>query len=59
MRISGGQRQRIGIKRALYKEPSIIFFDEATSALDTETESNIMNIVDGLSKDITTYCYLE
>ncbi len=53
MRISGGQRQRIGIARALYKEPSIIFFDEATSALDTETESNIMKLVDGLSKDIT------
>lgn len=53
MKISGGQRQRIGIARALYKEPSIIFFDEATSALDTKTETNIMKLVDDLSNDIT------
>ena len=35
IRISGGQRQRIGIARALYTNPSVLFFDEATSALDT------------------------
>ena len=45
VRLSGGQRQRIGIARALYANPSILFFDEATSALDQETEAAIMESV--------------
>lgn len=48
IRISGGQRQRIGIARALYTNPSALFFDEATSALDTETESAIMESINHL-----------
>lgn len=48
IRISGGQRQRIGIARALYTNPSVLFFDEATSALDTETESAIMESINHL-----------
>jgi ATP-binding cassette subfamily B protein len=39
--ISQGQRQRILIARAVYKDPSFLFFDEATNALDTENESII------------------
>jgi ATP-binding cassette subfamily B protein len=41
--ISRGQAQRVLIARALYKDPSYLFFDEATSALDAETESLIVN----------------
>jgi ATP-binding cassette subfamily C protein len=37
--ISGGQRQRILIARALFNNPSIIYFDEATSALDNRTQA--------------------
>ncbi len=48
VRLSGGQRQRIGIARALYTNPSVLFFDEATSALDNETESAIMESVNNL-----------
>jgi ATP-binding cassette subfamily B protein len=51
--LSGGQRQRIGIARALYKESEVIILDEATSALDNETESNVMDSLDNLEKDIT------
>jgi ATP-binding cassette, subfamily B, bacterial len=40
--ISRGQAQRILIARALYKDPSYIFFDEATSALDAETEGALV-----------------
>ncbi|MEM7368731.1 MAG: peptidase domain-containing ABC transporter [Bacteroidota bacterium] len=43
MGISQGQRQRILIARAIYKNPSILFFDEATNALDTFNERIIVN----------------
>ena len=39
--ISGGQQQRILIARAIFHNPSILFFDEATSALDNITQSMV------------------
>lgn len=53
VRLSGGQRQRIGIARALYKRADVIIFDEATSALDQETESAVMEAINGLGQDLT------
>lgn len=40
--ISQGQRQRILIARAVYKNPSYLFFDEATNALDANNERAIV-----------------
>ncbi|MCX6270137.1 MAG: peptidase domain-containing ABC transporter [Bacteroidetes bacterium] len=40
--LSQGQKQRILIARAIYKDPSFLFFDEATNALDAENELVIM-----------------
>lgn len=41
--LSSGQKQRLFIARAVYNNPSFLFFDEATSALDANNEKIIMN----------------
>ena len=53
LKLSGGERQRIGIARALYHDAKLIVFDEATSALDNETESEVMNSLNQLDKELT------
>jgi len=40
--LSQGQKQRILIARALYKDPSFLFFDEATNSLDANNERIII-----------------
>jgi ATP-binding cassette subfamily B protein len=40
--ISAGQQQRLLIARAVYKDPSFLFFDEATNALDANNETAIV-----------------
>jgi len=41
-----GQKQRLLIARAVYKNPSFLFFDEATSALDANNEKIIVSNLD-------------
>ena len=41
--LSVGQKQRVLLARAIYKNPTFLFFDEATSALDANNEKIIMN----------------
>ncbi len=53
--LSGGQKQRISIARAIIKEPSILLFDDCLSAVDTETEEEILQNLNNISKDKTTF----
>ena len=52
--LSGGQKQRVSIARAIIKDPKILLFDDCLSAVDTETEEEILQNLQKISKEKTT-----
>jgi ATP-binding cassette, subfamily B, bacterial len=55
MSLSGGERQRIALARAFLKDAPILILDEPTSSVDIHTEAGIMQAIERLMQNRTTF----
>jgi ATP-binding cassette subfamily B protein len=52
--LSGGQRQRIALARAFLRDAPILVMDEPTSGLDNDTEADLLETLEELTRGKTT-----
>jgi len=55
MSLSGGERQRITLARAFLKDAPVLILDEPTSSVDFETEATIIDAMERLMFQRTTF----
>jgi ATP-binding cassette subfamily B protein len=55
LRLSGGERQRIALARAFLRDAPVLILDEPTSSVDIHTEQIIIEAMDRLMRNRTTF----
>jgi ATP-binding cassette subfamily B protein/subfamily B ATP-binding cassette protein MsbA len=53
--LSGGERQRLSMARAILKDAPVLVLDEPTSALDSQTEKLLLDALERLMANRTTF----